>query len=130
IVLFFFQAEDGIRDFHVTGVQTCALPISQYYTQEDKAEIVSYAAARQIEVIPEIDMPGHATAANRAYPQFSGGGTKDHPDFTFHPAKEGTYQYLTNILKEINTLFLSNHIHLGGDEVAFGSKAWDVDWMI
>src|SRR5690606_39681500 len=92
--------------------------------------LVSYAAARQIEVIAEVDMPGHATAANRAYPQFSGGGTKDHPDFTFHPAKEGTYQYLTNILKEVNTLFPSNHIHLGGDEVAFGSKAWDEDASI
>src|SRR5690606_38085843 len=57
-------------------------------------------------------------------------GTKDHPDFTFHPAKEGTYQYLTNILKEVNTLFPSNHIHLGGDEVAFGSKAWDEDGSI
>lgn len=114
----------GIGNYHNP------LAEAQYYTQEDIAEIVSYAAARQIEVIPEIDMPGHATAANRAYPQFSGGGTKDHPDFTFHPAKEGTYQYLTNILKEVNTLFPSNHIHLGGDEVAFGSKAWDEDGSI
>lgn len=100
---------------------------AKYYTQEDINEIVSYAQERQIEVIPEIDMPGHATAANRAYPQFSGGGTKEHPDFTFHPAKEGTYRYLTNILKEVNVLFPSNMIHLGGDEVAFGSEAWNRD---
>lgn len=100
---------------------------AKYYTQADISEIVAYAAARQIEIIPEIDMPGHATAANRAYPQFSGGGTKDHPDFTFHPAKEGTYQYLSNILKEVSVLFPSNLIHLGGDEVAFGSDVWDED---
>ncbi len=113
----------------VGGVGNYLNPLApaRYYTQADIEEIVAYASARQIEVIPEIDMPGHATAANRAYPQFSGGGTKEHPDFTFHPAKEGTYAYLSNILKEVNVLFPSGMMHLGGDEVAFGSKAWDDD---
>ncbi len=113
----------------VGGVGNYLNPLApaQYYSQADITEIVAYATARQIEVIPEIDMPGHATAANRAYPQFSGGGTKEHPDFTFHPAKESTYTYLSNILKEVHVLFPSNMIHLGGDEVAFGSKAWDDD---
>ncbi|WP_262919439.1 beta-N-acetylhexosaminidase [Niabella hibiscisoli] len=46
---------------------------AQFYTQDQIAEIVRYAAERHITVIPEIDMPGHATAANNAYPQFSGG---------------------------------------------------------
>lgn len=116
----------------VGGVGTYLNPLvpAQYYTQEDIKEIVAYAAQRQIEVIPEIDMPGHATAANRAYPQFSGGGTKDHPDFTFHPAKEGTYRYLANILKEVSVLFPGQKIHLGGDEVAFGSEAWNSDQSI
>lgn len=100
---------------------------AQYYSQEDIKEIVAYAAERHIDIIPEIDMPGHATAANRAYPQYSGGGTKEHPDFTFHPAKESTYQYLTNILKEVTVLFPSGIVHLGGDEVAFGSDAWNED---
>lgn len=97
---------------------------AQYYTQEQINEIVSYAAERYIEVIPEIDMPGHATAANRAYPQHSGGGTGQHPEFTFHPGKESTYQYLSNILKEVNALFPSGLIHLGGDEVSFGNQQW------
>ncbi|MBE8715038.1 beta-N-acetylhexosaminidase [Sphingobacterium hungaricum] len=116
----------------VGGVGNYTNPISpaQYYTQEDIREIVSYASDLQIEVIPEIDMPGHATASNRAYPQFSGGGTKDHPDFTFHPAKEGTYQYLNNILQETNNLFPSNMLHLGGDEVSYGSDAWNQDLSI
>lgn len=100
---------------------------AQYYTQQDIAEIVSYAAARHITVIPEIDMPGHARAANRAYPQFSGGGSAKYPDFTFNPGKEETYQYLSNILKEVDVLFPSQMIHIGGDEVSFGSKAWDTD---
>lgn len=113
-----------------TGTYTNPLAGAKYYTQEDIREVVAYAARRQIEVIPEIDMPGHATAANRAYPQFSGGGSKNHPDFTFHPAKKGTYTYLTNVLKEVNVLFSSGLVHLGGDEVSFGSEAWNSDPLI
>lgn len=99
----------------------------QYYSQEDIKDIVTYAAERRIVIIPEIDMPGHATAANRAYPEFSGGGSERHPDFTFHPAKEGTYQYLTNILREVDVLFPSQMIHIGGDEVSFGNHQWKTD---
>ena len=101
--------------------------VAQFYTQEDIKEIVRYAADRHIEIIPEIDMPGHATAANRAYPKLSGGGTKEHPEFTFNPGKEEVYQFLTDVLKEITTLFPSQYIHLGGDEVSFGIKAWETD---
>ncbi|WP_430972333.1 beta-N-acetylhexosaminidase [Sunxiuqinia rutila] len=99
----------------------------QYYSQEDIKEIVAYAAERHIVIIPEIDMPGHATAANRAYPEFSGGGSVKYPEFTFHPAKEGTYQYLTNILREVDALFPSQMIHVGGDEVSFGNHQWKTD---
>ncbi|MEN8117101.1 MAG: beta-N-acetylhexosaminidase [Bacteroidota bacterium] len=96
----------------------------RYYAQKEIKEIVEYAAYRFIEVIPEIDMPGHATAANRAYPEFSGGGSERYPDFTFHPAKEETYSYLTDILKEVAGLFPSQYIHIGGDEVSFGNQQW------
>lgn len=100
---------------------------SQFYTQEQIGEIVRYAAERKISVIPEIDMPGHATAANRAYPEYSGGGSERYPDFTFHPAKEETYAFLNTILKEVDLLFPSNMIHLGGDEVSFGNEQWPKD---
>ncbi|MBJ6366542.1 beta-N-acetylhexosaminidase [Snuella sedimenti] len=95
-----------------------------YYTQEDIKEVVAYAAERFITVIPEIDMPGHATAANMAYPEFSGGGSEKHPDFTFDPGNEATYGYLTSILREVAGLFPSDYIHLGGDEVHFGNDQW------
>jgi len=95
-----------------------------FYTQEDIKDILAYAAQRHIVVVPEIDMPGHATAANRAYPEYSGGGTERHPDFTFNPGKEGTYAYLTDILKETVELFPSPWIHFGGDEVSFAIKKW------
>jgi hexosaminidase len=100
---------------------------AKFYTQEDIKEIVRYASDRFIKIIPEVDMPGHATAANRAYPEFSGGGSPRYPDFTFNPGKEGTYVYLTNILKEISDLFHSPYLSTGGDEVSFGTEHWSVD---
>ena len=100
---------------------------AQFYTQTEIEEIIKYAADRFIEVIPEIDMPGHASAANRAYPEFSGGGSKSHPNFTFNPGNEKTYTYLTAILREVASLFPSKYIHLGGDEVHFGNAAWNTD---
>lgn len=106
------------------GSQSDSTAPAQYYTQEDIHEIVAYAQKRYIVVIPEIDMPGHATAANKAYPEFSGGGSKSHPEFTFDPGNEDTYTYLTAILKEVKTLFPSGMVHLGGDEVSFGNDRW------
>jgi len=103
---------------------------AEYYTQNDIREIVAYAANRFITVIPEIDMPGHATAANKAYPEFTGGSVAGYPNFTFNPANENTYQYLADIIKETNTLFPAHMIHLGGDEVALGIKAWSLDTTI
>jgi hexosaminidase len=106
------------------GNHTDSLAPAKYYTQEDIKEIVDYAHDRFITVIPEIDMPGHATAANRAYPEYSGGSIPKYQNFTFDPANEKTYSFLTDILKEVNTLFPSHMIHLGGDEVALGIQAW------
>ncbi|WP_346237640.1 beta-N-acetylhexosaminidase [Niabella insulamsoli] len=113
----------------IGGIGTHTNPQSpaQFYTQQQIAEIVNYAAERNIVVIPEIDMPGHATAANRAYPEFSGGGSEKHPEFTFNPGKPETYTYLANILREVNALFPSRMIHLGGDEVSFGNQKWQTN---
>ncbi len=97
---------------------------AQFYTQEDIKEIVQYAKERHIVIIPEIDMPGHATAAAKAYPEISGGGNSRHPDFTFNPGSEKTYEFLTNVLNEVNELFPAEWIHYGGDEVHFANKQW------
>ena len=98
-----------------------------FYSQEDIKEIVVYAAERYIQVIPEIDMPGHLSAAMLAYPEYSGGGTKRYPNFTINPGKEETYQFLTDILMEVSGLFSAPYIHIGGDEVSFGNKQWATD---
>ncbi len=113
----------------VGGIGTHSDPDApvQYYTQEQIRRIVDYAAERHIEVIPEVDMPGHASAANRAYPQFNGGGTPQFADFTFNVGKEETYAFLTAVLREVGDLFPSQYIHIGGDEVFYGSSAWNSD---
>ena len=102
----------------------------QFYTQNDIREIISYATERHIEIIPEIDMPGHATAANRAYPELSGGGTSEHPEFTFNVGKKKTYDFLTDVLREVADLFPSRYLHIGGDEVSYGIEAWKTDSAI
>lgn len=98
-----------------------------YYSQAEIRDIVEYARRRHIMIIPEIDMPGHATAANRAYPEYNGGGEGIFPDFTFNPGKEETYTYLSDILAEVAALFDSPYMHIGGDEVAYGINAWKTD---
>jgi hexosaminidase len=95
-----------------------------YYTQNDVREVIAYAAERHIQVLPEIDMPGHATAANRAYPEHSGGGNEKRPDFTFNPGRQETYSFLTDILEETAALFPAPWIHYGGDEVHFANSQW------
>lgn len=98
-----------------------------FYSQQDVKEIVAYAAERHIMVIPEIDMPGHATAAARSYPEISGGGEGRWKDFTFHPAKEETYEFIDNIMTEIADLFPAPYIHIGADEVHYGNQSWFTD---
>lgn len=103
---------------------------AQFYTQEEIKEIVAYAAERHITVVPEFDMPGHATAVSRAYPELSGGGEGKWDGFTFHPCKETTYQFISDVLDEIVSLFPSKYIHIGGDEVHYGNQSWFTDHEI
>jgi len=93
-----------------------------FYTQEQVREIVAYAAARYVTIVPEIDVPGHASAAIAAYPQL---GVTGKPATV--PADWGVYQnlfnvdestfaFLEDVLGEVLTLFPSEYIHTGGDE--------------
>lgn len=98
-------------------------PHGGFYTRDDIREIVSFCAERQIEVIPEIEMPGHASALLSVYPEFScdgkpvriktrGGVYAD----TLCAGKEETYAAMETILTEVMALFPGKRIHLGGDE--------------
>jgi len=93
-----------------------------YYSQEEVREIVRYAAERNITVVPEIEMPGHALAAIAAYPELGCGsgpyevGTKwGIYDDVFCP-NETTFAFLEDVIDEIVPLFPGKYIHIGGDE--------------
>jgi hexosaminidase len=95
-----------------------------FYTQDDIREVVKYAAARHIMVVPEIEMPGHSTAALKAYPEYSCAGGPFEPQLTggifdgiYDPAKEQTFHFLDDVLGEVIPLFPGKYIHIGGDEV-------------
>jgi hexosaminidase len=92
------------------------------YTQEEMKTVIAYAAARHIEVIPEIDMPGHMMAAILLYPWLTSEGvTGDGPRVNFSspmcPCKDSVIQFAQDIFGEIADLFPSAYIHIGGDEV-------------
>lgn len=93
-----------------------------YYTQADVKDIVAYAAARHITVVPEIDMPGHAQAAVAAYPDIGVTGTQPQVsiDWGVNPylfnVDDHTIDFLHNVLDEVMELFPSTFIHVGGDE--------------
>ena len=98
-------------------------PYGGFYTQEEIREIVSYAAERHIEVIPEIEMPGHGLAALTAYPWLgcTGGpyAVWTHwgiSDDVYCAGKETTFEFIENVLTEVLALFPSKLIHIGGDE--------------
>lgn len=93
-----------------------------FYTQAEIREIVAYAAARHITIVPEIEMPGHATAAIAAYPQI--GSTKKpvqvSGDWGVFPnlfnVNDTTFSFIEDVLTEVMALFPSPYIHVGGDE--------------
>lgn len=99
------------------------IPYGGYFTQEQIKEVVRYAAERYINIIPEIDMPGHMLAALTAYPNLgcTGGpynvaGTWGIFDDVFCPGNEETFTFAQNVLDEVISLFPSKYIHIGGDE--------------
>ena len=110
-----------------------------YYTQDQLREVVAYAAAKGITVIPEIDLPGHMVAALASYPELgcTGGPYKVWERWgvakdILCAGNEEVYTFLENVLYEVMQVFPSEYIHIGGDE-CFGGDAepgrpdpWDV----
>ncbi len=102
-----------------------------FYTQEDVKEMVAYAQKRFINIVPEIEMPAHVTAALAAYPQYSCTGGP----FTVLPGgvwpvtdiycagNDSTFLFLQDVLSEVIDLFPSKYIHIGGDEAT--KTEWD-----
>ncbi|TKC01492.1 beta-N-acetylhexosaminidase [Pedobacter cryotolerans] len=114
------------------------IPHDGFYTQEEAKQVIAYAASKYINVVPEIEMPGHASAAIAAYPELSAFPERDTwvgekaPwsgdrkgkqvqqtwgvfDDVFVPT-DNTFKFLENVLDEVIALFPSKYIHIGGDE--------------
>ncbi len=103
-----------------------------YYTHEDIREIVRYAADRYVNVMPEIDVPGHSRAAVASYPELTCSGNRmtvydgvkyiNWPvavkETMLCPGKETTYAFIDKVVTEIAQLFPFQYIHMGGDECA------------
>lgn len=94
-----------------------------YYTRDQIREVVAYAAERFITIVPEIEMPGHAVAAIRAYPELScteepvgSFSTWGSPDIVMCPGKEKMFEFLEDVIEEVSALFPGEYIHIGGDE--------------
>jgi hexosaminidase len=119
-----------------------------FYTQEDIKEIVAYARRRYVEILPEIDVPGHSMAAIAAYPElcvtndtsirvnpgsdfskwFGNGKFEMYVDNTLDPTDEKVYQFLDKVFGEIATLFPFDYVHMGGDECYKGY--WERDTRV
>jgi hexosaminidase len=91
-----------------------------FYTQDEMRGLIAYADSKGIEIIPEIDMPGHMMAATNLMPWLTshgkGGQAKDFSE-PLCPCKETTFEFAENVFTEIAELFPSKYIHLGADEV-------------
>lgn len=108
---------------HYKDQQYDGKPHGGFYTQQEVKDIVAYAAKKYIDVIPEIEMPGHSQAVLAAYPQFGANSDKLYKvktkwgvseDVLF--PREETFTFLEDVLTEVMALFPSQYIHIGGDE--------------
>jgi hexosaminidase len=111
-------------------------PYGGYYTQDQVRDIVRFAATRHVQIVPEIDMPGHAQAAIAAYPALGSidgapqlpvsarWGVHSHL-FNLEP---GTFEFLDNVLGEVLQLFPSRFVHIGGDEAV--KEEWNASALV
>ncbi|HVW76746.1 MAG TPA: beta-N-acetylhexosaminidase [Alloacidobacterium sp.] len=101
-----------------------------FYTQEQAKEIVAYARARGIRVVPEFDMPGHSMSWFVGYPEISSGPGPYQirrefgiTDEAMDPTRDSTYKFLDHFIGEMTTIFPDSYMHIGGDETK------GVQWM-
>ncbi len=94
-----------------------------FYTADDYAVLVAFAAARFVTIVPEIDMPGHVNAAQVAYPELTADGTAVAPRTDWEvgysslvAGKEETYAFVDDVLREVAALTPGPYLHIGGDE--------------
>jgi hexosaminidase len=119
------RAQSPVNNYNdaMTGFDNT--PYGGFYTQAEIRDIVAYATARHVTIIPEIELPGHSLAALAAYPELACG---DNPgpfkvaenwgiyDDVYCAGKDKTFEFLQDVLTEVIDLFPGKYIHIGGDE--------------
>ena len=101
-------------------------PVGGFYTQEDMKEIIAYAGAHQVDIIPEIEMPAHTNSSLAAYPELACPIVKDFisvipgmgayaSEFVYCAGNDKVFSFLEDVIDEVADLFPSHYIHLGGD---------------
>ena len=121
----------GAREKLVAQPGSAAETYGGAYTQDEARAVIAHAARLHIDVVPEIDIPGHSTAALAALPHLadpdepadSYRSVQGYPNNALNPALPQTYAFLETVLGEVAELFPSPYIHVGGDEVA------DTSWL-
>ena len=95
-----------------------------YYTQDELKELVQYAKARAVRIVPEIDLPGHTTALGLAYPELMAAPAPSQIEqhwgvhkAVLDPSNEQVYRFLHQLLEELTSIFPDQYLHIGGDEV-------------
>jgi len=107
----------------------------EFYTQEQLREVVAYAQARGIRVVPEFDMPGHGSSWIMAYPELAPGApiktlpvVYGMPTAILDPTRKSTYKFIESLVEEMGSIFPDAYFHIGGDEVR--GAAWLADPQI
>lgn len=105
-------------------------PHGGFYTQEQLKALVRYAAERNVEIVPEVEMPGHTVAALAAYPSLGCGGStgavtqvRTTPGLDAHilcMGNDSVYSFIGDVIGELATIFPSKHVHIGGDAAPLG----------
>ncbi|MCK0136082.1 beta-N-acetylhexosaminidase [Arenibacter sp. S6351L] len=100
-----------LHEIGSVGDRTNSNGPAMYLTEEEARDITSYANERQIMIVPEVDVPGHSGAIERAYPEFSGGNN------TLNIANEHAIKMIETVILRLSDIFNTRYVHFGGDEV-------------
>lgn len=119
----------GHHESMVAQLGSAAETYAGHYTKDDVRKLIAHAQAINVEIVPEIDIPGHCTCVLHSLPQLcdeqetpdSYHSVQGYPNNALNPAMPATYTFLETMLGEVADLFPSTYIHIGGDEVADGS---------
>lgn len=122
------RRRETIRGHRKNELSGNGTPVEGFYTQEEVRDLVAYAARRHVQILPEIELPGHAQAAVAAYPELGVLPQAKEVSCTWgihetlFNTKPATFVFLENVLREVIGLFPFQYLHIGGDEAV--KKQW------